>query len=588
MCGICGQINLRNYQADRRLIKNMASSLAHRGPDAEGFYFDGPVGLGHRRLAIIDLKDGVQPISNEDGSVILVSNSEVYNFAELKQELISKGHIFRTKTDTEAIVHLYEELGDDCLNRIEGMFAFALWDRRRRRLLLARDKIGIKPLHYYHDGRNFIFASEIKALLKYKGINKSLNYAALDQYFRFLCVIEPNTIFKHIHKLAPAHCLVLENGQVKIHKYWDIDFSSHRQINEDCWADNLQGMLKDNIEITLRSDVPVGVFLSGGIDSSVIAALASRHMRGVKSFSVIFNESMYSEEEYSKAAADKFGIKHYQLTLTANDAVKVVSDISAMLDEPFADSSCIPAYYLSKLARSHVKAVLTGEGGDELFAGYPWHMLKAGAKSAAERLLCLEGKESFNGDSLRAMYSRDLYKAINSADKPGINICAREFNRMTGLNRMLYVDLKTYLPSDILTKVDRMSMLNSLEARPPFLNPGCVSFCASIPQKLKINNGISKYILRKAFGSLLPKKIVKRSKMGFSIPLDLWIWRDGKFRNLVYDTIFSAKARKRGLFNYQAIESISRGHENAVILSGHRLWSLFMFELWQRNFLDKN
>ena len=310
MCGILGQFNFAGEPADQRLVKNMARTLQHRGPDDENFYFDKNIGLGHRRLSIIDLENGRQPMHNEDSTIWLVSNSEIYNFIELRQELKSKGHTFFTESDTEVIVHLYEEMGERCVEKLVGMFAFALWDQRRRRLFLARDRFGIKPLHYFHDQKTFIFASEIKALLKYRGIDKTLNRAAIDQYFAFLYILEPHTIFKRIYKLPPAHYLICDEKGITVKRYWNLEYACNGKYSEAGYVDRLRSSLADNIKMTLRSDVPVGVFLSGGVDSSAVAALAQRFRRDIKTFSVVFEEGLYSEEKYSRLVAQTLDTDH--------------------------------------------------------------------------------------------------------------------------------------------------------------------------------------------------------------------------------------------------------------------------------------
>jgi len=537
-------------------------------------------------LSIIDIDSGQQPMSNEDRSIWIVSNSEIYNFIELRTELQSRGHIFRTKSDTEVILHLYEEAKEGCLDKLEGMFAFAIWDKRKQRLFLARDRIGIKPLHYYRDQRSFLFASEIKALLQHRAIDKSLNYAAIDQYFNFLYTVEPNTIFKNIHKLAPGHYLVCERSGTRIKKYWNVESPCAREFKEEYFAEKLREELKKSVLMTLRSDVPLGVFLSGGIDSSTITGLASQCSPRVKSFSVIFKERMYSEREYIQLAAKAFNTDHHELIVTVEDAVESIPKIASMLDEPFADSSCIPVYCLSRLAKAHVKTVLTGEGGDELFAGYPWHLhkLRQGPELSSRR--SLEWRTVFDYQSRRELYSYDLNKKMRGESLKNLNINQDILKRLKGLDKLLYIDLRTYLPSDMLVKMDRMSMMNSLEARLPLLNRDFLNFCISIPPELKLKKGIRKYIMKMAFRKLLPRQIIKREKMGFSIPINIWLWQNGKFRDLVYDAIFNLKAKKRGLFNYKAIEGVFSKHEQIAPFQGHSIWALFMFELWQKNFLD--
>ena len=586
MCGICGQINFNGAPGDKALIKAMTGTLKHRGPDDEGYYFDRNVGLGHRRLSIIDLATGHQPMSNEDGTIWIVSDSEIYNYIELRKELKSRGHIFSTKSDTEVIIHLYEELQERCVEKLIGMFAFSIWDRKRKKLFLARDRFGIKPLHYFYNKNILIFASEIKALLKYKHIDKTLNPAAIDQYFTFLYIVDPNTIFKQIHKLPPAHYLVCENKRLYIKKYWDIKFIRDSKHGERYYSDNLKLRLNESIKSTLRSDVPVGVFLSGGIDSSAVAGLATKFNKKINTFSVIFKEKLYSEEQYSRLASKAFNTEHYELTVGKKEAYKAIPKIASFLDEPFGDSSCIPTYYISKLARGSVKTVLTGEGGDELFAGYPWHRNRIYGGHRLKTLMAAPGKVIFNDKLRHLLYSHDVRKEVNPDYFNNVNIDFKRLNRLNTLNKLLHIDLNIYLPSDMLVKLDRMSMLNSLEARVPMLNHNYVEFVASIPSVLKFKSGIKKYLFKKTFTHIVPKKIIDRTKMGFSVPLDIWLWQKGKFRDLIYDVIFDSRTKRRKYFNYKIIEKMFYEQERLLQLHGHQIWTLFMFEMWQRNYLD--
>lgn len=588
MCGICGQYKFNNDLIDRPLIRRMAKKLYHRGPDDGGFYFENKMGLGHRRLSIIDLKLGRQPMSNEDQTVWIAGNNEIYNFVELRNELESKGHCFGTNSDTEVIVHLYEDLGERCVEKLIGMFAFAVWDKKKKKLFLARDRFGIKPLHYFYDKNNFIFASEIKALLEYKDIDKTFDFSAIDRYFTFLYTIEPNTVFKKIHKLAPAHYLVCQDGEVSIRKYWGKDFLDVKKFSEKYYLEKLKSGLDLSVKMTLRSDVPVGVFLSGGIDSSVISGLASKYNVGLKTFSVTFAEKIYSEERFSRLMAEKFLFDHHELVLSVTDAFNAIPKIVSMLDEPFADSSCIPTYYVSKLARKYVKTVLTGEGGDELFAGYPWHVNKIVKKNSLSFLLRPCEKMIFDSDMRNELYLRDFAKQIKLDRCEGINIDAGKLKKLNILNKLLYIDLRTYLPSDMLVKVDRMSMLNSLEARLPFLNHDFAEFASNIPAGFKIKDGVRKYILKKAFGGFLPKQIINRRKMGFAIPIDIWLWQKNKFSSMIYEVLSDKRTKNRGFFNSNVVKKMFHEHQNLIRLHGHRIWTLFMFEMWHRNFMDGN
>ncbi len=587
MCGIAGQFNFEDKPVDQKLVRTMTRALSHRGPDGEGFYFDQHVGLGHRRLSIIDLETGRQPMRNEDGTIWLVSNGEIYNFVELREELKSKGHTFSTASDTEVILHLYEELGERCLEKLIGMFAFTIWDQKKRRLFLARDRFGIKPLHYFYDKDTFIFASEIKALLKYEGIDKTLNPSALDQYFTFLYVVDPNCIFKRIRKLPPAHYLICEHEKIYIKKYWDLEFPSNGKYSEAYYEDHLKTALEESIQVTLRSDVPVGVFLSGGIDSSVVAALAKKANKNIKTFSVVFEESIYSEEKYSRLVAKNLNTDHHELVVTRDDAFKAVPKIASFLDEPFADSSSIPTYYVSKLAKSFVKTVLTGEGGDELFAGYDWHTDRIFGKLDLKSLLTPPSKVIFGPRERRKLYSADLANEIKVDRFGDLDIDFKRLDELSVLNKFLYLELKTYLPSDMLVKLDRMSMMNSLEGRLPLLNHHYVEFVNKIPSNLKFKGSVRKYLFKKAFSNFVPKEIIRRRKRGFEIPLEIWLWQNGKFRDMVYNVVFDSKTKKRGYFNYKMIEKMFYEHDRLLKAHHHEIWTLFILELWHRNFLDE-
>ena len=565
----------------------MTEVLHHRGPDDENFYFEGNMGLGHRRLSIIDLITGRQPIKNEDSTLWLVANGEIYNFLELKKELETKGHIFSSRSDSEVILHLYEDMGERCLEKLIGMFAFAIWDQKKRKLFLARDRFGIKPLHYYSDQNTFLFASEIKSLLKYSNLDKSINYSALDQYFTFLYILEPQTIFKHIHKLPPAHYLICEKNKITLHKYWEIKSSRERGHSEKSYADRLKFYVDESVHLTLRSDVPVGVFLSGGIDSSVVAALARSRQRKIKTFSVTFNEKFASEEQYSRLAAKAFKTDHHELVVTKSDALRAIPKLAAHLDEPFGDSSALPTYCISKFARGFVKTVLTGEGGDELFAGYHWQTHRTSGNGSAKSLSKIPSKMIFNDRERQKLYSASLDQKIQGSSQHNLEIDQRYFKQLNTLEKHLYLDFKFYLPSDMLTKMDRMSMMNSLEGRFPFLNHPLVEFAQSVPSSLKLKQGIRKYLLKKTFGHIIPKAILTRSKMGFSVPLKTWLWEKGKFRDLIYDVLLDPKTKKRGYFNYPMIEKMLHEHDRLIQMHDQRIWTLFMFELWHRNFLDR-
>ncbi len=588
MCGIAGQLSIDGGPPDKRLVRRMATTLALRGPDDEGFYFDEHIGLGHRRLSIIDLDSGSQPIGNEDGSVWVVSNSEIYNFKELRAHLIKKGHHFSTKGDTEVIVHLYEEYGETFVEKLVGMFAFALWDKRNRKLLLVRDKFGIKPLYYFIDRHCLLFASEIKGILQYQALDKKLNYSALDDYFSFLYSTEPKTIFNNIHKLSPAHYLVYSAGKMTIKKYWDVNFDREEVRPEKYYREGLRSSLTESVRLALQSDVPVGIFLSGGIDSSAVAVVASRlSNRPLRTFSVIFKENHFNEAPFSRVVAKTLRTNHHELLVTKEDAVRAIQKITAYLDEPFGDASCIPTYCLSEFARRSVKVVLTGDGSDELLAGYGWHAQSHEGTKFSHFFSKPISEVFYDEESRAKLYSADLRKSISQYSKlPDAETRGRKWRRFNSLDKKLYTDIKTYLPSDILLKVDRMSMMNSLEARPPYLNDIYVDFVTALPAKMKYKKGIGKYLLKKAFEQDLPASVITRKKMGFAVPMNLWLWEDGVFKDLVYDVLLDPKTRSRGIFNNRYVTHLLDQHSKLKEMNGYQIWLLFMFELWQRKFID--
>lgn len=587
MCGICGQFNLNNTPVDQRLIKKMTRTLIHRGPDGEGFYFDRNIGLGHRRLSIIDLEKGRQPMTNEDDSIWIVFNGEIYNYIELKEELKTKGHQFTTKSDTEVIVHLYEELGEKCVEQLTGMFAFCIWDKKKNRIFLARDRLGMKPLYYFSNHKTFIFASELKALLCYAEIDKTLDLSSLDYYLSFLHVLESHSIFKQIHKLLPGHYLVHDSKGYRIHQYWDVPFfeDTGDRRSEKYYSECLKKELDQTVKITLRSDVPVGIFLSGGMDSTVVTLAASKFQRPLKTFSVIFREELFSEEKYSRLVAKTFETEHHELVVTKTDAVEAARKIADFADEPFADASSIPTFCLSQYARKFVKVVLTGEGGDELFAGYPWHRNKLLKNRDAQTPEAWIPEGIYNSGLKRKLYRGDVYQPTDQDFSRNLNLNLKKLKKLNTLHKFLYLSLKTYLPSDLLVKMDRMSMMHSLEARIPFLNHPYSDYVCRIPPDLKYKNGVRKYLLKKTFKKIVPEKIIRRTKMGFAIPLDIWLWEKGKFRDMVYDTLFDSQSRQREYFNHRFVKQMASEHDSLTQLHGYRLWVLFIFEMWHRKFM---
>jgi asparagine synthase (glutamine-hydrolysing) len=642
MCGIAGIIDVNN-RVDRDILLRMTNIMQHRGPDGEGFYIDTLVGLGHRRLSIIDLEGGSQPMSNEDGSVWITYNGEIYNFPILQKGLSQRGHRFRTRSDTEVIIHAYEEYGTDCLRHLRGMFAFAIWDAKKSQLFLARDRLGKKPLYYYFNNERFVFTSEIKAILQDQGIPRAIDLTALKDYFTYGYIPFPKTIFKDIYKLPPAHFMVVSlldarvttvkpikqaKLTIKIDQYWDIKYEPDYSLSERQWIEALLEKLKEAVKIRLISDVPLGVFLSGGLDSSTVVALMSMVQdMPVKTFSIGFKEEDFSELRYARTVAERFGTKHHEM-IVEPDAIEILPRLAWQFDEPFADSSAIPTYYVSKIARENVTVILSGDGGDETFAGYNryasafWfynyarfiprsfrRLIFGGISSLMPcgmrgkgflRHLALNPFEYYKGmisqddmQYLDKLFSGDIKKEIIKLNQSNeflydngdfLNQFFNRYQDADFLTRIQYLETKTYLPEDILTKVDRASMLCSLETRAPLLDHELLEFVARIPSTYKIRGGEKKYILKKAMSTLLPEEILRRDKMGFCTPLRHWFKKDltGYAREILLDRRF----KERGFFNIKHIESLINNHRLRHRDLSQHIWQLLFFEHWCRNWLD--
>jgi len=638
MCGIAGIVDI-TCSPERELIENMNRIMAHRGPDGEGYHLDGPVALGHRRLSIIDLSGGAQPLSNEDGTVWITFNGEVYNFQQLREELKAKGHRFATRSDTETMVHAYEEYGAACVERFRGMFAFAIWDARKGELFAARDRLGKKPLYYWCDGKRFLFASEIKSLLQDPRVKREIDPKALADYLTYHYIPFPGTIFKGISKLEPGHTLTLRSKsapqggaasgaaagrlEVEVQRYWDVSYAPDDSISEADWVEALREKLREAVRIRLISEVPLGAFLSGGIDSSTVVALMSQVQSApVKTFSIGFQEEDFSEVRYARQVAGLFGTEHHEF-LVEPDAVDVLPRLAWEFDEPFADASALPTYYLSKLAREHVTVILSGDGGDETFAGYrrygwaqdmgrydwiptpvkkllfglPARIMPDGLKGkgtlnhlsrgAFERYAGLNtfGEHPY----LERLLSPELQAGIGaeySGGLPDYSAMARFYHSCSSqeyLTRIQYVDTKLYLSEDILTKVDRASMLCSLETRAPLLDHEVVELAARMPSTLKLRGGETKYILKKAMEGILPQEILYRKKMGFGVPLVHWFKKD--LTEYAHDLLLSSEARQRGIFNSGYVESVLAQHQRGGRDLSARIWALLFFEQWCRNWL---
>jgi asparagine synthase (glutamine-hydrolysing) len=618
MCGIAGVIALDGSPVRLDWVKAMCDAIVHRGPDDDGYYADGQAAIGMRRLSIIDIEGGHQPVSNEDGSVWVVFNGEIYNFADLRNDLIARGHVFRTASDTETIVHLYEQYGSDCVTHLRGMFAFAIWDRRRRSMLVARDRLGIKPLYYAQRGGRLYFASEIKSLLQVDEIEGRLNWRAVGHLFTYLSTPPDEGIVAGVRKLQPAHLLLASpHRPVRTHRYWDVQFTPDYASSEEQLGERLQELLDASVREHLVSDVPLGAFLSGGVDSSaVVAAMARLGAAPVKTFSIGFPEPEYNELDYARRVSRQFGTEHHELVLEP-DVMGVLDDLVWHLDEPFGDSSAIPTFMVSRLAAQHVKVVLSGDGGDELFAGYDRYAvegrerrveaipgwLRRFAGRVATRLpeatrgrnflrhYALDGWERyvdavtlFRHEQRRQLFRPEVQGAW-AADDPSHRLLD-ELTRRDGhwLSAMQALDLQRYLPLDILTKVDRMSMAHSIEARVPLLDHRLVEFAATIPPTMQVQGGVGKYLFKKALDRMLPHDILHRPKRGFAVPLDNWF--RGQLGPYLRSLLLSEESRRRGIFDVSYVEQLIARHDRGRELGLH-LWTLISFELWCRRFLDQ-
>ncbi len=625
MCGIAGFFNsnhLHSADESRVLIERMCHVIEHRGPDDQGYFInDSGATLGHRRLSIIDLKTGQQPISNEDGSIWIVFNGEIYNYKELRTQLIAKGHHFATHTDTEVIIHLYEEEGEDCVQHLRGIFAFAIYNKNKRQLFLARDHVGVKPLHYALSGEEIIFGSEIKSLLQHPAVERKANLGAISDFLAFGYVPDPQTAFRGIHKLAPGHSLTFTDGKIRTQRYWDFDYDKKSQARTEAeYIEELRSHLADAVRSQLVSDVPLGAFLSGGIDSSTIVALMARELNHpVKTFSIGFSEASFDELKFARSTAQHFGTEHHEFVVTP-DVCKIVEEIVWHHDEPFADVSSVPTYMVSKLASEHVKVVLSGDGGDELFAGYERYVqdrrkaqfekipdsVKKNILRPLSRILprgtygknflrqisldptsrYVDSISFFHPELQNEVLSRQTRQALGRSE------CGGSFKQIYAAppgadhtERLLYLDSKTYLPGDILTKVDRMSMAHSLESRVPLLDHQLIEFATTIPSHFKLNGLTTKHILKQAVTGLIPDEIIHRRKQGFDVPIREWFKHD--LRELLHDTLLDRRTRERGYFDERAITSIIKEHERGRRNYARHLWGLLTLELWHRAFIDR-
>jgi len=623
MCGICGIFEYeRRTEIPGEIVHQMNQTMIHRGPDDGGVFVGAGIGLGHRRLSIIDLVGGHQPMSNEDGTIWVLLNGEIYNYSELRVELMSRGHKFTTKSDTEAIVHLYEDCAEDCFSKLRGMFSIAIWDSRNRKLILARDRVGKKPLFYAADRGGIIFASELKALLSNESLSRGMDDQALSDYFSFGYIPAPKTIYRSVRKIMPGHYLVATASGVRETSYWDLSFAKIEEHDESEWCEKLRHTLCEATRVRLMSDVPLGAFLSGGVDSSAVVAMMSHLMkRAVTTCSIGFEEKKYNESEYARKVSSIFSTDHYEETVQPN-AVEIVDKLAWHFDEPFADSSAIPTYYVSKIARRHVTVALGGDGGDESFAGYrrykldyyenrlrrhvpaavrrsifgplgqrypalAWAPRVFRAKATFQSLSRspLEGYFNsvsyFRPDDKERLFTGDFRGRLGSYDS--IDVLRRYYDRADTedlLSKIQYVDIKTYLTDDILTKVDRSSMAVSLEVRAPMLDHKFLELAASMPSGLKLRNGNGKYILKKAFESKLPSDILYRPKQGFAIPLAAWFKRD--LKEMAHHVILETQD---GILDQRLLKKIWDQHQNGYYDRSALLWATLMFRKWRQTFV---
>jgi asparagine synthase (glutamine-hydrolysing) len=620
MCGIAGYINTdREHPVDSRVVEQMCTVIHHRGPDEWGFWCNGSVGIGMKRLQIIDLGGGRQPMANDDQSVQIVFNGEIYNYLELRAELQQKGYTFRTSSDTEVILRMYEACGERCVLRLRGMFAFAIWDGRNQTLFMARDRLGKKPLHYFYDSKKLVFGSEIKSLLQHPEIKTEVNRSAIIPYMGCGYVPDPETMFKGIKKLPPAHTLTWKDGKISIKRYWDIQYQPNYVKTEQQWLEETESLLEEAVRIRLMSDVPLGAFLSGGIDSSLVVALMARNMSSpVKTFSIGFEEEQYNELPYARLVAQRYGTDHHEEIVRPN-AEEVIPSLIRMFDEPFADSSAIPTYYVSRLARRHVTVALSGDGGDEVFGGYDRYLDSRLSNytdtippSLRKTLFGLPAQtlpESFPGVNMlrylaadvderylikmtkglasigSQVFSPDLIHEAGGSDSaaPLRNII-RKVAGLDAITRRQYLDSLTYLPGDIMTKVDRATMFVSLEARAPFLDHCLVEFSASMPVQYKVHGRTLKFALKQLARKLLPPELVDRPKMGFALPVSQWI--STRWLEMSHELVLGERTRNRGNFNPIYLARIMAEHRRGRRDNSYIIWTLMMLEMWFRSYSD--
>jgi len=634
MCGIAGTVGPTAALAGapaRELIRQMCDVIEHRGPDDCGFrvesFAESTLAIGMRRLSIIDVARGHQPISNEDGTVWIVFNGEIYNYRELREGLIARGHRFATRTDTETIVHLYEEEGERCVERLRGMFSFAIWDGRDRSLTLARDRVGKKPAHYALADGALVFGSEIKSLLRHPAVKREVSLEAIADYLTFGYVPDPQSAFKGVYKLPPGHTLTFKDGRVRTRCYWNFNYrgegAAATLLGANEYIERLRELLAESVRIRLESEVPLGAFLSGGIDSSTVAALMARETsRPIKTFSIGFSETEFDELRYARRAANLLGADHHEFVVTP-DVCSLAEEVIWHHDEPFADISSVPTYLVSKMAGEHVTVVLSGDGGDEIFGGYERYVIDRRREkfemipsflrrqlllrlsralppgAYGKRYLSVNSRDagpryvssisSFDREARKSIFSESFLAALNGhSPEAAFERIFEEPVSSARLDRQMYLDSKTNLPGDILVKVDRMSMAHSIETRSPLLDHHLIEFAQTIPAPLKLarsNKGWeSKYILKRAVAGLIPDEIIHRPKQGFDVPIKYWLNREMK--EMAHDLLASPRARERGYFDPKAVARLLQEHNRGVRDHAHSLWALLMLEIWHRMFID--
>jgi asparagine synthase (glutamine-hydrolysing) len=628
MCGICGKLEFHpEAKIAPNLVKQMADAIVHRGPDDEGYYVKGQIGLGFRRLSIIDLRGGHQPLSNEDDSIWIIFNGEIYNYRELRAELISKGHIFRTKSDTEVIVHLFEEYGRDCVQKLRGMFAFAIWDSVQKSLFLARDRVGIKPLYYYLSENFLSFGSEMKAILVDPAVRREIDPAMIDRFLTYYYVPGSQTLLRNFFKLDPGHWLVVRDGKIQIKCYWDLDFPQlDGNESSEALERQLIALLDESVQLHMISDVPVGILLSGGVDSTAMLSLASQKTdKPISSYTIGFSyPGVVDERPFARLAAERFGSKLYEISITAREFASFLPEYVRYMEEPVCEPAAVVLYYVSKLASQYVKVLISGEGGDEAFAGYHNYLYLFWLETIKKALGPLRGpvaqgmelagrfsnsrvlkkyaplmSSNFDESYLSrtsspfqyfnripsSVYTEGMSRRVNKIQSASVT---RDFvSRKSGngvLEKMLYVDTKTWLPDDLLIKADRMTMANSVELRVPFLDHKVLEFAARLPRNQKVRDWGMKYLLKKSLAKHVPKEILDRRKVGFPNPSVSWLRHE--LKDLVADILLDSKSISRGYFRKQAIEELIERNSDSNPYTAE-IFSLVVLELWHRAFIDQ-